>query len=644
MGRRQVLELVDQQHPGEALASAAGRPDRRAAARWRPSPARRSRPRPARPAGPVRPGHPVEIGDVGHLRLHVAGSASPSRTRPSASIHGAAGSVSGPLGKGRRARRAVCAPRPPRSSTGVPHSRSPRALSVRTRTPPTSARRCLHLVGRPHVVGHQGHGLGREPPALSSSRARSVSTLVLPEPAGAMIRAPAPASATAAELVAGQLHRRPGRPAPAGAAPRVRARCGGRRPPPPAGPARRRVARRRRRPAVPSASTTSPRARRRPWPRAGTARSAHRHRGRGSRAARPRRWPTRRGAAARPPGRDRPSTPTGCRPVTVSAGGTSGSSRPRPGVSSMIRAPLTPGPPELVGHRRVHRCHRDPPTRRPVTRRGAPGPTTTDRPRVIGSGISWISPQSHCRATTPIGGRRRISWSSAQSSQVRSRAPRLGGTKPCHARQLARPHRAAGFSKGPEFPDGPCRIKGGYFVCSSLCGFKRWGKMPAVTVNDVSKLARVPAPDRSLGRERSIKSVTTAPQRPRGRRVSRFAGRSPDCHMNDLDPFVHMDQMGEVDYAPGEPKGTPWHPHRGFETVTYMIDGTFRHQDSHGGGGLIQNGATQWMTAGKGILHIETPPEELVVSGRTLSRHPTLGQPACEAKDDYPRLPGPRGQ
>ncbi len=76
-----------------------------------------------------------------------------------------------------------------------------------------------------------------------------------------------------------------------------------------------------------------------------------------------------------------------------------------------------------------------------------------------------------------------------------------------------------------------------------------------------------------------------------------------------------MDQMGEVDYAPGEPKGTPWHPHRGFETVTYMIDGTFAHQDSNGGGGLITDGATQWMTAGSGILHIETPPEELVVSG-----------------------------
>jgi redox-sensitive bicupin YhaK (pirin superfamily) len=85
--------------------------------------------------------------------------------------------------------------------------------------------------------------------------------------------------------------------------------------------------------------------------------------------------------------------------------------------------------------------------------------------------------------------------------------------------------------------------------------------------------------------------------------------------MRYLDPFVHMDQMGEVDYAPGEPKGTPWHPHRGFETVTYIIDGVFRHQDSNGGGGLITNGDTQWMTAGAGILHIEEPPEELVMSG-----------------------------
>jgi redox-sensitive bicupin YhaK (pirin superfamily) len=93
--------------------------------------------------------------------------------------------------------------------------------------------------------------------------------------------------------------------------------------------------------------------------------------------------------------------------------------------------------------------------------------------------------------------------------------------------------------------------------------------------------------------------------------VRAFAGVSSA----DLDPFVHMDQMGEVEYEPGEPRGTDWHPHRGFETVTYMLDGRFAHQDSHGGGGLITDGATQWMTAGSGILHIETPPAELVESG-----------------------------
>jgi redox-sensitive bicupin YhaK (pirin superfamily) len=136
--------------------------------------------------------------------------------------------------------------------------------------------------------------------------------------------------------------------------------------------------------------------------------------------------------------------------------------------------------------------------------------------------------------------------------------------------------------------------------------------MPAVTA-DYLTLPRLDGPF-DLPGQRAVASVTTAPAGLEGEGfpVHRaFAG----VPLSLLDPFVHMDQMGEVDYAPGEPKGTPWHPHRGFETVTYMIDGEFAHQDSHGGGGLITNGATQWMTAGSGILHIETPPEALVVSG-----------------------------
>jgi redox-sensitive bicupin YhaK (pirin superfamily) len=138
--------------------------------------------------------------------------------------------------------------------------------------------------------------------------------------------------------------------------------------------------------------------------------------------------------------------------------------------------------------------------------------------------------------------------------------------------------------------------------------------MPAVTVEDILVLPRVPDPDPAVAISRPVVSVTTAPSGFEGegfpvRRA--FAG----VDLARLDPFIHMDQMGEVDYAPGEPKGTPWHPHRGFETVTYIIDGVFRHQDSNGGGGVITNGDTQWMTAGGGILHIEEPPEELVVSG-----------------------------
>jgi redox-sensitive bicupin YhaK (pirin superfamily) len=136
--------------------------------------------------------------------------------------------------------------------------------------------------------------------------------------------------------------------------------------------------------------------------------------------------------------------------------------------------------------------------------------------------------------------------------------------------------------------------------------------MPAVTADTVSlpRLAGLGVGDIP----RPVKKIVTAPLGYEGegfpvRRA--FAGVSKA----DLDPFVHMDQMGAVEYAPGEPKGTPWHPHRGFETVTYLIDGAFQHQDSHGGGGLITDGATQWMTAGAGILHIETPPAELVERG-----------------------------
>ncbi len=128
--------------------------------------------------------------------------------------------------------------------------------------------------------------------------------------------------------------------------------------------------------------------------------------------------------------------------------------------------------------------------------------------------------------------------------------------------------------------------------------------MPAVTVDDSTVLPRL-AERGAEATTRPVKQVTTAPQGYEGegfpvRRA--FAG----VDVAELDPFIHMDQMGEVDYAPGEPKGTPWHPHRGFETVTYMLDGVFEHNDSQGAGGTITDGDTQWMTAGSGLLHIES--------------------------------------
>lgn len=136
--------------------------------------------------------------------------------------------------------------------------------------------------------------------------------------------------------------------------------------------------------------------------------------------------------------------------------------------------------------------------------------------------------------------------------------------------------------------------------------------MPAITA-DTLTLPRLPQASPGAT-DRRAKRVITGPKGMEGEGfpVTRaFAGLT---HA-ELDPFIHMDEMGAVNYAPGEPRGTDWHPHRGFETVTYIMDGRFQHQDSHGGGGMIENGATQWMTAGSGVLHIETPPAELVVSG-----------------------------
>ncbi len=82
-----------------------------------------------------------------------------------------------------------------------------------------------------------------------------------------------------------------------------------------------------------------------------------------------------------------------------------------------------------------------------------------------------------------------------------------------------------------------------------------------------------------------------------------------------VDPFVLLDEMGPVHYAPGEAVGAPDHPHRGFETVTYLLEGEFEHRDSAGHRGLLRPGDVQWMTAGRGIVHAELPSARLRAEG-----------------------------
>ncbi len=89
----------------------------------------------------------------------------------------------------------------------------------------------------------------------------------------------------------------------------------------------------------------------------------------------------------------------------------------------------------------------------------------------------------------------------------------------------------------------------------------------------------------------------------------------PTRQLMDFDPFLLLDEMGPIDYAPGEAKGAPDHPHRGFETVTYALEGQFGHRDSAGHSGNLLAGDVQWMTAGSGIVHSEMPHPDFVRTG-----------------------------
>ena len=89
----------------------------------------------------------------------------------------------------------------------------------------------------------------------------------------------------------------------------------------------------------------------------------------------------------------------------------------------------------------------------------------------------------------------------------------------------------------------------------------------------------------------------------------------PAPGLSALDPFLLIDEMGPIEYAPGEAVGAPDHPHRGFETVTYVLEGEVIHEDSAGHRGAIKPGGVQWMTAGAGIVHSETPSAGVLEGG-----------------------------
>ena len=92
----------------------------------------------------------------------------------------------------------------------------------------------------------------------------------------------------------------------------------------------------------------------------------------------------------------------------------------------------------------------------------------------------------------------------------------------------------------------------------------------------------------------------------------------PTPRLDHIDPFLLLDRMGPVTHGPGEAKGAPDHPHRGFETVTYILDGAIEHEDSQGNRGRIGAGDVQWMTAGSGVIHSEMPSEEIRHKGGRL--------------------------
>src|SRR4051812_16894619 len=139
--------------------------------------------------------------------------------------------------------------------------------------------------------------------------------------------------------------------------------------------------------------------------------------------------------------------------------------------------------------------------------------------------------------------------------------------------------------------------------------------MPAVTVDNPLVLPRIARPEAATTVPRPALRTVPAHHAIEGAGFEVWRPFPGGLSMHDTDPFLLLDQLGPVQYEPNEAKGAPWHPHRGFETVSYILDGEIAHHDSNGGGGVIAEGDTQWMTAGAGILHDELPTEGMYRAG-----------------------------
>ncbi len=121
-------------------------------------------------------------------------------------------------------------------------------------------------------------------------------------------------------------------------------------------------------------------------------------------------------------------------------------------------------------------------------------------------------------------------------------------------------------------------------------------------------------PDQTGNRQRSVVTVIDSVRTLEG---GGFPVRRPfpTKELMQVDPFLLLDHLGPVTWGPGEGIGAPDHPHRGFETVTYLLSGGFQHKDSAGHAGKLLPGDVQWMTAGAGVVHSEVPSDEFMRDG-----------------------------